>query len=39
MDDDFFIGTKESYMALCAAQTAFFAVFIMVTLYLCYGGS
>jgi putative ABC transport system permease protein len=32
MDDDFFIGTKESYMALWRSiSTAFFAVFIMVS--------
>ena len=32
MDNDFFIGTKESYMALWRSiSTAFFAVFIMVS--------
>jgi putative ABC transport system permease protein len=32
MEDDFFIGTKESYMALWRSiSTAFFAVFIMVS--------
>ncbi len=32
MDDDFFIGTKESYMALWRSiSSAFFAVFIMVS--------
>jgi putative ABC transport system permease protein len=32
MDDDFFIGTKESYMALWRSISgAFFAVFIMVS--------
>jgi len=32
MDDDFFIGTKESYMALWRRiSSAFFAVFIMVS--------
>ncbi|MGC1451585.1 MAG: ABC transporter permease [Candidatus Sulfotelmatobacter sp.] len=32
MDDDFFIGTKESYMALWhSISSAFFAVFIMVS--------
>ncbi len=32
MDDDFFIGTKESYMALWRSiSTAFFSVFIMVS--------
>jgi putative ABC transport system permease protein len=32
MDDDFFIGTKESYMALWRGiSSAFFAVFIMVS--------
>jgi putative ABC transport system permease protein len=32
MDDDFFIGTKESYMALWRSiSAAFFAVFIMVS--------
>ncbi len=32
MQDDFFIGTKESYMALWRSiSTAFFAVFIMVS--------
>jgi putative ABC transport system permease protein len=32
MEDDFFVGTKESYMALWRSiSTAFFAVFIMVS--------
>src|SRR3989454_6817237 len=32
MDDDFFLGTKESYMALWRSiSSAFFAVFIMVS--------
>jgi putative ABC transport system permease protein len=32
MDDDFFVGTKESYMALWhSISSAFFAVFIMVS--------
>ena len=32
MEDDFFIGTKESYMALWSSiSSAFFAVFIMVS--------
>jgi len=32
MEDDFFIGTKESYMALWRSiSTAFFSVFIMVS--------